>query len=150
MMMAASTAYGCSLGAAMEGAMHPSGVYLPDAVIANSGLSYIRSLLGPHLAHIHDIGGGLIVTMPTEADWNNPDLRKHIENALAGNTTYTVEERLKVMNLAQDLAASRLTGSLLGFTINAAGSPATNKVVVQSLYDLDEKIRIAKEIAGIA
>lgn len=61
-----------------------------------------------------------------------------------------MEERLKVMSLAQDLAASRLTGTLLGFTINAAGSPATNKVVVQSMYDLDEKIRIAKEIAGIA
>ena len=134
----------------MEGAMHPSGVYLPDAVIVNSGLSYIRSLLAPHLAHIHDVAGGLMVTMPTEADWNNPDLRKHIEDALPGNTKYTVEERLKVMNLAQDLAASRLTGTLLGFTINAAGSPATNKVVVQSMYDLDEKIRIAKEIAGIA
>lgn len=150
MMMAASTAYGCALGAAMEGRMHPSGVYLPDAVIANSGLSYIRALLAPHLAHIHDIAGGLMVTMPTEADWNNPDLRKHIEEALPGNTKYSVEERLKVMNLAQDLAASRLTGTLLGFTINAAGSPATNKVVVQSLYNLEEKVQIAKEIAGIA
>ncbi len=150
MMMAASTAYGCALGAAMEGRIHPSGVYMPDAVIANSGLSYIRSLLAPHLAHIHDIAGGLIVTMPTEADWKNPDLRKHIEDALPGSTKYTVEERLKVMSLAQDLAASRLTGTLLGFTINAAGSPATNKVLVRSMYDLDEKIQIAKEIAGIA
>lgn len=150
MMMAASTAYGCSLGAAQEGQMHPSGVFLPDAVIANSGLNYIRNLLAPHLAHIHDVAGGLIVTMPTEADWDNPELRKYIEDALPGNTKYTVEERLKVMNLAQDLAASRLTGTLLGFTINAAGSPATNKVVVSSLYDLDEKIQIAKEIAGIA
>jgi 4-hydroxybutyryl-CoA dehydratase/vinylacetyl-CoA-Delta-isomerase len=150
MMMAASTAYGCALGAAMEGQVHPSGVYLPDPVIANSGLSHIRSLLAPHLAHIHDIAGGLIVTMPTEADWNNPDLRKHIEEALPGNSTYTVEERLKVMNLAQDLAASRLTGALLGFTINAAGSPETNKVLVRSMYDLEDKIQIAKEIAGIS
>ena len=44
----------CALGAAMEGRMHPSGVYLPDAVIANSGLSYIRFRLAPHLARIHD------------------------------------------------------------------------------------------------
>ncbi len=49
-----------------------------------------------------------------------------------------------------NLAASRLTGTLLGFTINAAGSPATNKVVVRSMYDLEEKSQIAKEIAGIA
>ena len=150
MMMAASTAFGCALGSAMEGGLHPSGVFMPDPVIANSGLNHIRSLLAPHLAHIHDIAGGLIVTMPTEADWKNPELRGYIEEALAGNATYTVEERLKAMNLAQDLAASRLTGTLLGFTINAAGSPTTNEVVVRSLYDLEDKVRIAKEIAGIA
>jgi 4-hydroxybutyryl-CoA dehydratase / vinylacetyl-CoA-Delta-isomerase len=149
MMMAASAAYGCALGSALEGKIHPSGVFLPDPVIANSGLSAIRSLLSAHLAHIHDIAGGLLVTMPTEADWNNPELRPHIEEALAGSPDYTVEERLKVMALAQDLAASRLTGTLLGFSINAAGSPVTNKIVVQNLYDLDEKIRIAKQIAGI-
>ena len=150
MMMAATTAYGCALGAVQAGTAHPSGVYLPDPAIANAGLHYIRSVLGTHLGHIHDMAGGLIVTLPTEADWNNPALREHIENALAGGDKYTVEERLRVMHLAQDLAASRLTGTLLGFTINAAGSPITNRIVVRNQYGLDEKIAIAKEIAGIS
>lgn len=150
MMMAAETAYGCSLGAAVAGKIHSSGVFLPDAAIANSGLGYIRSRLADHLAHIHDIAGGLIVTMPTEADWNNPDLRPYIEEGLRGSEAYTTEERLRVMNLAQDLAASRLTGTLLGFTINAAGSPFTNKIVVRNTYDLRKRIKVAKEIAGIA
>ncbi|MBW2283275.1 MAG: hypothetical protein JRF65_01600 [Deltaproteobacteria bacterium] len=150
MMMAATTAYGCAMGAAQEGTAHPSGVYLPDPAIANAGLNHIRSVLGTHLGHIHDIAGGLIVTMPTEADWKNPELRKHMEEALAGSDKYTVEERLRVMHLAQELAASRLTGTLLGFTINAAGSPVTNRIVVRNQYDLEEKIEIAKEISGIA
>lgn len=150
MMMAASTAYGCALGSALEGKAHPSGVLLPDPGIANAGLNHIRSVLGTHLAHIHDIAGGLIVTMPTEADWRNPELRGHIEEALAGSAKYTVEERLRVMHLAQELAASRLTGTLLGFTINAAGSPVTNRIVVRNHYDLEGKIRIAGELAGIA
>jgi 4-hydroxybutyryl-CoA dehydratase/vinylacetyl-CoA-Delta-isomerase len=150
MMMAASTAYGCALGAAMEGQVHPSGVFLPDAGIANSGLNYIRSLLSTHIAHIHDIAGGLLVTMPTEADWNNPELKPYIEDALAGSPEYTVEDRLKVMHLAQDLVASRLTGTLMGFTINAAGSPETNKIVVRHMYDLEKKVRVVKEICGIA
>jgi 4-hydroxybutyryl-CoA dehydratase/vinylacetyl-CoA-Delta-isomerase len=150
MMMAASTAYGCALGAAMDGSTHPSGVYLPDPVIANSGLNYIRSRLGIHLAHIHDLAGGLVVTMPTESDWNNPELRKYIEEGLQGSSTYTTEDRLRAMHLAQDLAASRMTGTLWGFTINAAGSPETNKIVVQNLYDLESRLEIAKDIAGIA
>ncbi len=149
MMMAASTAFGCALGAAVAGKTHESGVYLPDAAIANSGLSYIRSRLSEHLAHIHDIGGGLVATMPTQADWDNPQLKPYIDTALAGGADYTTEERLRAMNLAQDLAASRLTGTLLGFTINAAGSPVTNRIVVRNLYDLAGAKAIACEIAGI-
>jgi 4-hydroxybutyryl-CoA dehydratase/vinylacetyl-CoA-Delta-isomerase len=53
------------------------------------------------------------------------------------------------LNLAQDLAASRLTGTLFGFTINAAGSPVTNKIVVNRLYDLESRINVARRIAGV-
>ena len=149
MMMAAETAFGCSLGAALEGKKHPSGVFLPDAVIANSGLNFIRSRMGTHLSYLHDIAGGLLSTMPTEADWNHPELRKYIDESLQGSPKYTTEERLKVLNLAQDLAASRLTGTLMGFTINAAGSPVTNQIVVRNLYDLEKRIQGAKDIVGM-
>jgi 4-hydroxybutyryl-CoA dehydratase/vinylacetyl-CoA-Delta-isomerase len=37
----------------------------------------------------------------------------------------------------------------LAFTINAAGSPATNQVVVRRLYDLEKRIKYAKEISSI-
>jgi 4-hydroxybutyryl-CoA dehydratase/vinylacetyl-CoA-Delta-isomerase len=150
MMMAAETAFGCSLGAAIEGKKHPSGVYLPDAGIANSGLYYIRSRMGVHLSSLHDIAGGLLTTMPTEADWNHPELRKYIEQGLKGSPRFETEERLKIMNLAQDLAASRLTGTILGFTINASGSPFTNKIVAWNTYDLEKRIKIAKEIIGLS
>ncbi|MBU0516856.1 MAG: hypothetical protein KJ621_19045 [Proteobacteria bacterium] len=149
MMMAAETAFGCALGAGAAGSEHASGVFLPDAIIANSGLDHIRSRLGIHLSHLHDIAGGLIVTMPTEADWNNPELRPYIDDALAASPEFTTEERLRILNLAQDLAASRLTGTLLGFTINAAGSPVTNKIVVNRLYDLESRVNIARQIAGV-
>jgi len=149
MMMAAETAFGCSLGAAVGGQKHPSGVFLPDAVIANSGLSFIRSRMGTHLSYLHDIAGGLLSTMPTEADWNHPELKRYIDQALRGNPSYTTEERLRVIYLAQDLGASRLTGTILGFSINAAGSPVTNSIVVRNLYDLEKRIKIAKEIAGL-
>jgi 4-hydroxybutyryl-CoA dehydratase/vinylacetyl-CoA-Delta-isomerase len=118
-------------------------------MIANSGLDYIRSRLGVHLSHLHDIAGGLIVTMPTEADWNNPELRPYIDEALSASPEFTTEQRLRILNLAQDLAASRLTGTLFGFTINAAGSPVTNKIVVNRLYDLESRINIARQIAGV-
>jgi 4-hydroxybutyryl-CoA dehydratase/vinylacetyl-CoA-Delta-isomerase len=69
---------------------------------------------------------------------------------IPADSDFTTEERLRVMNLAQDLAALRLTGTVLGFAINAAGSPITNKIVVQRVYDLEKRINLAKEIAGIS
>lgn len=149
MMMNGETGYGCSLGAAVNARRHGSGVFLPDPLIVNSGLNTIRSTMGKHLEYLHDIAGGLITTMPTEADWNNPELRKHIDEALRGSFKYTTEERLRALNLVQDIAASRTTGTIMGFTINAAGSPATNQVVVRRMYNLNKRIGYAKEIAGI-
>ena len=149
MVMTGETGYGCSLGAAVNARKHPSGVWLPDLLIVNSGLNTIRSTIGKHLEHLHDIAGGLITTMPTEADWNNPELRKYIEVALRGSSGYTTEERLRALNLVQDLAASRTTGTILGFTINAAGSPATNQVVVRRMYDLKKRMDYAKQLTGI-
>ncbi|ACL04229.1 Vinylacetyl-CoA Delta-isomerase [Desulfatibacillum aliphaticivorans] len=149
MIMDGEAGYGCALGAAVNARRHPSGVWMPDPLIANSGLGAIRSKVGRHMEHLHDIAGGLIATMPTEADWNNPELRKYMDKALRGNPKYTTEERLRAMHLIQDLAASRAAGTIMAFTINAAGSPATNQVVVRRAYDLDKQIRYAKELASI-
>jgi 4-hydroxybutyryl-CoA dehydratase/vinylacetyl-CoA-Delta-isomerase len=150
MILHGETGYGCSLGAAANARRHPSGVWLPDPLIANAGLSTVRSEIGTHLEYLHDIAGGLVATMPTEADWNNPKLRGQIDRALRGNPKYTTEERLRALHLVQDLAASRTTGTLLAFTVNAAGSPATNEVVIRRLYDLQKQVGYAREIAGIA
>jgi hypothetical protein len=47
------------------------------------------------------------------------------------------------VTLAQDQTASRLTGTILGFTVNAAGSAVANKIVVQRMNDLAKRIKIA-------
>lgn len=149
MMMHAETGYGCALGSAANAVKHPSGVWLPDPLISNAGLNTVRSTIGKHMEHLHDIAGGIVATMPTEADWNHPELRKYIKPALRGNPRYTTEERLRAMHLVQDLAASRATGTIFGFTVNAAGSPPTNEVVMKRIYDLDRRVQYAKEISGI-
>ncbi len=147
--MAAETAYGCAVGSAATGEKHPSGVWLPNALTANSGLNHIRSSLGSHISHIHDIAGGLLTTMPGETDINNPATLEMIDLYLAGGDDYTTGQRLRAMELARDLAASNLCGAIWGFTINAAGSPAASRILVSRQYNLDEMERTAERIAGI-
>jgi len=133
----------------LNGRMHPSGFCMPSALIANAGLHHIRSSLGTHISHIHDIAGGLLATMPVEADIDNPETKNMIDLYLRGIKDYTTEQRLRILELGRDLAASNLCGSIMGFTINAAGSPVTNKIAVSRNYNLEDMEDIAKKIAGI-
>lgn len=149
LMIQAETAHGCALGAAADGSVHPSGVYIPCTITANAGLNYIKSLAGEHIQTLHDIAGGIIVTMPTESDYRNPKLKSWIDAYLAGSEKYTTEERLRVLYLAQEIAATRFTGYFLGWAINASGSPVTGDILVRSLYDLQKRMDIAKSWAKI-
>ena len=149
MMMQAETAHGCALGAAAGGSHHPSGVFIPSTITANAGLNYIKGLAGEHIQTLHDIAGGIIVTMPTESDYDNPKLKEWMDTFLSGSEKYTTEERLRALYLAQEIAATKFTGYFLGWSINASGSPMTGDVFVRSLYDLQKRIDIAKEWAGI-
>jgi 4-hydroxybutyryl-CoA dehydratase/vinylacetyl-CoA-Delta-isomerase len=149
LMMQAEVAYGCALGSAVEGSLHPSGVYVPSTIIANAGLNYIKGLAGDHIQLIHDIAGGIIVTMPTEGDYQNPKIRQWMDTYLAGNDKYTAEERIRALYLAQEISSTKFTGYFLGWAINASGSPVTGEITVRSEYDLQKRLDIAKKWAGI-
>ncbi len=149
LMIDAEAAYGCSLGAGETGYLHDSGVWVPDIRIANAGLNNVRLQIGNHLAVLHDIAGGVIVTMPTETDYKNPELKKYMDTYLQGGQAYTTEERLRALNLCQEVCASNFTGYMLGWAINAAGSPQTNEMAVRAAYDLEKRVRIAKGYAKI-
>ncbi|MBI9074073.1 MAG: hypothetical protein JEZ02_01595 [Desulfatibacillum sp.] len=150
LMIDAEAAYGCSLGAGEEGHHHPSGVWVPDFRIANAGLNNIRSQVGNHLAALHDIAGGVIVTMPTEHSYNHPELKELMDVYFQGGQNYTTKERLRALHLCQEVCASNFTGYFLGWAINAAGSLQTNEMAVRAAYDLEKRVNIAKGYAQIA
>ena len=56
---------------------------------------------------------------------------------------------MRALYLCRELAATEFTGYYIGWGVNASGSPHTDHILVRSLYDLDYRIGIAKEWAGI-
>lgn len=149
LMVQAEAAHGCALGAAAQGELHPSGVFMPSTLTANAGLNMIKNSAGEHIQLIHDIAGGIIVTMPTQSDYKNPEIKEWMDTYLAGSEKYTTEERLRVLNLAREIGASDFTGYFLGWAINASGSPMTNHVYVRQHFDLAKRVNIAKSWAKI-
>jgi 4-hydroxybutyryl-CoA dehydratase/vinylacetyl-CoA-Delta-isomerase len=72
-----------------------------------------------------------------------------VQKYLQGKTGVPSENRYRVVQLIQDMTASRLTGYLMSSAICAGGTPETNRVEVFRNYELNEKKEAAKVLAKI-
>lgn len=149
MMIASEIGWGCALGAISNAIQHPSGIPIPDVSISNAGLYNSRLRFVEFLGMLHEIAGGSVTTMPTEAEYMNEETRRHIEKYFRGRSDISTEDRLKLLYFIQDITASPFSGYLLGSAICAGGTPETNRVEVQRSYNLDEKIRNIKALCNI-
>ena len=149
LMTVAEIAYGCGLGAAVDGYQHPSGVWIPNGLTANAGLYYARSRYGEAMGLLQDVAGGLVVTMPTEKDYLNPETRPYMEKYLKGKADIPTEHRIRAFKLIEDLTASRLAGWLLGSSVCSGGTLQTHRVEVVRRYDLEARKKAAQALAGI-
>lgn len=150
MVIASEIGWGCALGSVSNAVQHPSGIPIPDVSITNAGLYHSRLRFVEFLGMLQEIAGGVVTTMPGEAEYLNEATRPYIEKYFRGKKGIPTEDRLKLLYLIQDMTASRFGGYLLASAICAGGTPETNRVDVQRSYDLREKIRNVKAICNIA
>jgi 4-hydroxybutyryl-CoA dehydratase/vinylacetyl-CoA-Delta-isomerase len=126
-----------------------TGMVYPDPVAINVGKYYAAINFNIMVRTLHDIAGGLTVTMPTEADYRNPDLHPYLEKYLHTRPGVKVEDRMRLYNLVRDCTADAYGGWELVTTIQAGGGLAAQRIVVMRTYDLDAAKSAAKKAAGI-
>lgn len=143
-----ATSHACAIAAAAEGGEEPagSGVYLPDSTFGNvaklnsaEGFFELMKLAG-------DIGGGLVVTMPSEAELACEETGDYVRKYLRGTAEAPAAERLRMVKLMQNWAAG-LHG--VG-TWHGAGSPQAQRMAIYAEADLATWKRLARDLAGLA
>jgi aromatic ring hydroxylase len=72
-----------------------------------------------------------------------------VEKYFKARKDISVEDRMKLLYLIQDLTTSRFSGYLTASAICAGGTPETNRVEMARSYNLKEKINNIKEICQI-
>jgi len=92
-----------------------------------------------------DIAGGIIGTAPSEWDLKNPKLKEYIAKYLQGVEDYTAEDRLRMVRLVENVS---LGVAFQIESVHGAGSPATQRIVISRLYDLNYTEEIAKRLVG--
>jgi 4-hydroxybutyryl-CoA dehydratase/vinylacetyl-CoA-Delta-isomerase len=142
------TVRACSKVAAIEGreVVPGSGIYFPDDLLGNVAKLNVANAFWRIMALAGDIGGGLIVTMPSLKDLKNPETREYVEKYLGFGSETPAEEIMKVTKLLQNW-----TAGLHGVgTWHGAGPMQAQKIMVQRLADFEEMKRLAKEMVEIS
>jgi 4-hydroxybutyryl-CoA dehydratase/vinylacetyl-CoA-Delta-isomerase len=96
-----------------------------------------------------DLAGGLMVTLPSEKDYNNPEMHDLLEKYLRGKTSVPTEERFRMFRLIENMTLGRNAVGYLTESMHGAGSPQAQRIQIGRMMQLEYKKRLAKVLAGI-
>jgi len=138
--------YGCSIAASVESKPTPSGIYAVDPVQSNVSKLYEGKELAEVVRMMIEIAGGLVTDIPSDKDFENPEIGPLLEKYLKGAENVSTENRIRMFRLIEKLAfESRDIVS----NIHGAGSPETHRMTVLRNANIEEKKSFAKKLAGI-
>jgi len=141
--------YGCLLGATYKGYRTESGNFFPSALYANVG-KYQASKALWHCARMGvDIAGGMVMSMNTVADMENPKIGPLLEKYLEANPDVPVKDRMKMLRMMEYLTG---IGNILVAESSQGGAPTASQQLVINV-ELRKKIEEYKskvlKLAGI-
>lgn len=148
-MTTAELVHACGLAASMKGQQMTSGTYLPDLVYANVGKYYAGTNLHHEIELLQDLAGGLLVTMPSEEDYQSKLLGDVLRKYLAGPADLPVDDRVRCFRLIEDFTASKFAGLAMVAGVHGGGSPEAEKLAIYRSYDLESRKQLAKRAAKI-
>ncbi|MCJ7566976.1 MAG: 4-hydroxyphenylacetate 3-hydroxylase family protein [Anaerolineales bacterium] len=143
------TMYACGIACSTEGKKTASGTYLIDPMLANVCKLNVTRFPYEIARLAQDIAGGLLVTLPSEKDFANPETGPYLEKYLRGADPYTTEERCRMLRLMENLTLGPGASAYLVESLHGAGSPQAQRIMLARLADLEGKLQFARRLAGI-
>ena len=143
------TLYSCGIACSAEGHKTESGNYIIDLLLANVCKQNITRFPYEIARLAEDIAGGLMVTAPSEKDLKDPILGPYIEKYLQGVNSVSVENRLKVLRLIENLTLGTAAVGYRTESMHGAGSPQAQRIMIARQGNISGKKALAKAIAKI-
>ena len=130
------TLYAGGIACSHLGAVAPSGAYLVDLLLANVCKQNVTRHPFEIARLAQDIAGGLLVTMPSERDWRNPQLRPVLEKYLVGVAGAPPLARPRVLRLIENMT---MGPAALPHRVAQRRLAQAQMVVIGRLARLEEK-----------
>jgi 4-hydroxybutyryl-CoA dehydratase/vinylacetyl-CoA-Delta-isomerase len=143
------TIYATGIASSYQSQATKSGAYLCDDMLANVCKHHVTKIPYEMGRLAQDLAGGLVVTLPSEADYRNEEIGPLLDKYLKGRENVPTEDRIRILHLIENMTLGRNAVGYLTESLHGAGSPQAQRIQIYRQTQLDIKQRLAKRLAGI-
>jgi 4-hydroxybutyryl-CoA dehydratase/vinylacetyl-CoA-Delta-isomerase len=143
------TLYGCGIACSAEGRKTAAGNYLIDQLLANICKQNVTRFPYEIARLAQDIAGGYFVTMPSEKDFNNPDIGPLVKKYSTTQNDVPVEHRQRMARLIENLTQGAAAVGYLTESMHGAGSPQAQRIMITRLVDMEHRKELAENLCGV-
>jgi len=143
------TLHAGALASAVKGYQTTSSAFAVDPLLANVCKLNITRFPFEVSRLAQDIAGGILVTMPSLDDRQNPEIGPYVEKYLKGKAGVDSEKRMRILRLIENITLGTGAVSYLTESIHGAGSPQAQKIMITRLADLASAKSCAYQLCGI-
>jgi 4-hydroxybutyryl-CoA dehydratase/vinylacetyl-CoA-Delta-isomerase len=126
-----------------------SGAYLNDEMLANVCKHHVTKIPYELGRIAQDLAGGIVVTLPSGQDLDNPETGDLLRKYLKGREEIDTEDRMKILRLIENMTLGRNAVGYLTESLHGAGSPQAQRIMIARAMQIGYKKGIAKMLAGI-
>lgn len=143
------TIYSSGIASSYQAEALPSGVYINDEMLANVCKHNVTRFPYEIARLAQDLAGGLMVTMPSEADFRHERAGAILEKYLRAKDDIPVEHRMRILRLIENMTLGRNAVGYLTESLHGAGSPQAQRIQIRRKMKVEEKKGFARQLAGI-
>lgn len=143
------TLYSCGIACSSLGFQREAGNYEMDMLLANVCKQNVTRFPYEIGRLAEDIAGGIICTLPSEADFNSEVVGSLLKKYLSTCNEVSVEDRYKVLRFIENLTMGVASVSYRTESMHGAGSPQAQRIMIRRQANFESKKKLIKEILDI-
>lgn len=143
------TLFSCGIACSCEGHATKAGNYEINNLLANVCKQNVTRFPYEISRLAEDIAGGLMVTMPSEADFDSEEIGEYCRKYFKGDDKVDTKDRMKMLRLIENMTLGAAAVGYRTESMHGAGSPQAQRIMISRQSDLNAKKAMAKKLAGI-
>lgn len=143
------TLFSCGIACSALGHETSAGNYEIDNLLANVCKQNVTRFPYEIARLAEDIAGGLMVTMPSQEDFESEEVGEYCRKYFQGCEDMDVMDRMKILRLIENMTLGTAAVGYRTESMHGAGSPQAQRIMISRQWDLEKKKELARRIAGI-